>query len=136
MAKEHVEAVFGPQWVQDSLEWHRRFVKHAEEHVLNLRYALRKYDSSLPDIHDGHGWYEWENSNPSSSSAGQPPVGGVPVKGGESPSPGHDSPPSTPASEPSIVIGGSSMQGWLECDANCTGSCPKCAGANQDTRDS
>jgi len=60
VSQEHVEAVFGPQWVQDSLKWHREYQKKAEEHILNLRAALRGYDPTLPDIYDGEGWHRWE----------------------------------------------------------------------------
>lgn len=62
MAREHVEAVFGPQWVQDSLKWHKERLAGAEKIVLSLRKMLRERDPSLPDPYDGTAWWELEKS--------------------------------------------------------------------------
>jgi hypothetical protein len=60
MAKEHVEAVFGPQYVQDALKHERENVRHAERIVLRLRELLIGYDPSLPHPLDGRAWAELE----------------------------------------------------------------------------
>lgn len=62
MAREHVEAVFGPQWVQDSLKFHRDRTRGAERIVLRLRELLREYDPTLPDPYDGTAWASVEQN--------------------------------------------------------------------------
>lgn len=57
MSKADVEAVFGPQWVQDERRNLNLRARAAEQIVLALRHALRcVYDGSLPDVHDGAAW--------------------------------------------------------------------------------
>lgn len=61
MSQEHVEAVFGPQWVQDSLAFHRAQLRVAERVVVRLRELLREQDPSLPDPYNGKAWGRVEN---------------------------------------------------------------------------
>lgn len=67
MAREHVEAVFGPEWVQDSLKFYKDYARGADRIVLRLREMLREYDPTLPDPHDGTAWARVEQNTGTSS---------------------------------------------------------------------
>ena len=60
MSREHVEAVFGPQYVQDSLAYYRERYYQAERVIIRLRELLREHDPSLPDPFDGNAWMKFE----------------------------------------------------------------------------
>lgn len=60
MAQADVEAVFGPQWVQDALRFERGRARMAEKIILALRRELREADPSLPMEYDGTAWAEIE----------------------------------------------------------------------------
>ena len=62
MSQEHVEAVFGPQWVQDKLAFYRERLCEAEIVVLRLRELLREIDPSFPDPFNGKEWMKIEKS--------------------------------------------------------------------------
>jgi hypothetical protein len=60
VSEEDVRYVFGPPWVQESLDFYRQRYAGAEKVVLRLRTLLREQDSSLPDIYDADAWAKIE----------------------------------------------------------------------------
>jgi len=60
VSEEHVQAVFGPPWVRDNLDFYRERYYQAEGTIVRLRHALRKSDPSLPDACDGRAWQKIE----------------------------------------------------------------------------
>ena len=66
VSQKHVEAVFGPQWVQDAWRRSEDRADMAQTIVLSLRRKLRSSDPSLPHEYDGTAWAtieaEWMGS--------------------------------------------------------------------------